>query len=271
MSKRTLPLFSFEEYISELKYQLESSDDDYEFYYRGCCSHDWNFNLTSGIYRDSHIKNEDINFREMILRSPIDFVDDKTTLEKLVKMQHYGLPTRLLDITSNPLVALYFASIQYKDLKTNGKIYVFKIPKGEIKYYDSDAVALVSNLAKLRIDKTNFKSTFGYLMHEIREEKPYYLSKFKTENNADIKKVFLVKVKLNNNRIVRQSGAFLIFGMKNLTSKELSAILPSTQIEKEIIIDKSGKANILKSLKSLAINEYTLFPELEHQANFLVK
>jgi hypothetical protein len=271
MSKKSLPLFSFEEYISELKYQLESSDDDFEFYYRGCCTHDWNYNLTSGIYRDRNIFNEDINFREMILRSPIDFVDDKTTLEKLVKMQHYGLPTRLLDITSNPLVALYFASIQHKNFKTDGKVYVFKIPKSEIKYYDSDAISLIANLSKLRIDKTNLESSFGYLMHEIREEKPYYLSKFKKENTSDIKKVFLVKVKLNNNRIVRQSGVFLIFGIRFLKSKEFPAVLTSTHIEKEIIIDKSGKTNILKSLKSLAINEYTLFPELEHQANYLVK
>jgi len=271
MSKKTLPLFSFEEYISELKLQLESSDDDYEYYYRGCCTHYWIYNLTSGIYRDSNISNEDINFREMILRSPADFVDDKTTLEKLVKMQHYGLPTRLLDVTSNPLVALYFASIQYKDYKTDGKIYVFKTPKREIKYYDSDAVALISNLAKLRIDKTDFTSSFGYLMHEIRDDKSYYLDDFEKENQEDIRKVFLVKVKLNNNRIVRQSGAFLIFGMEDLSSKKLPAILPSTQIEKEIIIDKGGKGNILKSLKSLAINEYTLFPELEHQANYLIK
>ena len=271
MTKKTLPLISFEEYISELKYQLESSDDNYEYYYRGCCTDNWIYNLTPGIYRDSNINNEDINFREMILRSPSDFVDDKTTLEKLVKMQHYGLPTRLLDITSNPLVALYFASIQFKDSKTDGKIYVFKIPIKEMKYYDSDSIALVSNLSKLRIDKTDFTSDFGYLMHEIRDEKPQYLDKFEKENQEDIKKVFLVKVKLNNNRIVRQSGAFLIFGIEDLSTKKLSAILPSTQIEKEIIIDKVGKGNILKSLKSLAINEYTLFPELEHQANFLMK
>ncbi len=271
MSKLTFPLYSFEDYISEIKLPLEILSEDYIYYYRGCSVHDWKYNLTPGIYRDDRILKEDMNFREMILRSPNDFFNEKTTLEKLVKMQHYTLPTRLLDITSNPLVALYFACQQYNDIKANGKVYLFKIKKKEIKYYDSDAVCLISNLAKLSMNKTNFNSGFDYLIHEIREEKPHFIDTLEKENKKDIKKVFPVKVKLNNNRIVRQSGAFLIFGMKNLTSKKKPAIFPKTNIEKEIIIDEDAKLGIRNSLNSLAINENTLFPELEHQANYLVK
>jgi hypothetical protein len=264
-------LFSLEDFISQIKLPLETLSDDYIYYYRGCAVHDWKYNLTPGIYRDNNILKEDINFKEMILRSPDDFFNEITTLEKLVKMQHYTLPTRLLDITTNPLVALYFASGQYKDTKTDGKVYIFKIKKEEIKYYDSDAVCLISNLAKLRIDKTDFSSEFDYLIYEIRGEKPHFIDTLKKENQEDITKIFPVKVKLNNNRIVRQSGAFLIFGMENLISKEKSAIFPDANIEMEFIIDESAKVSIRNSLDSLAINENTLFPELEHQANYLVR
>jgi hypothetical protein len=271
MSKLTFPLYSFEDFISEIKMPLETLSDDYTYYYRGCSVHDWKYNLTPGIYRDNNIFKEDINFREMIISSPNDFFNEKTTLEKLVKMQHYTLPTRLLDITSNPLVALYFACQQYKDMKVNGKVFLIRIMKKEIKYYDSDAVCLISNLAKLSIDKTNFTRKFDYLMHEIREEKPHFIDTLGILNKKDIKRVFPVKVKLNNNRIVRQSGAFLIFGMRYLTSKRQSAVFPKATIEKEIIIDESAKLGIRISLDSLAINENTLFPELEHQAHYLVR
>ena len=267
---RNLTPLSFEEYISFLN--LRTLSDEYEYFFRGCSVHNWKYNLIPGIYRNNQILKEDIIFREMILRSPVDFLNEKTTLEKLVKMQHYTLPTRLLDITSNPLVALYFACLEYdKKNPKNGIIYVFKIRKDEIKYYDSDAVSLISNLAKLSSYKTNFKSGFDYLMHEIREEKPHFRNDLEEYNKEDIKKVFPVKVKLNNNRIVSQSGAFLIFGIKNITSKKDPAILPKYNIDKKIIINKNLKGDLQQLLKSLAINENTLFPELEHQANYLVR
>lgn len=40
-------------------------------------------------------------------------------------MQHYGVPTRLLDWSENPLVALYFA-VENKDKETDAAIWMLR-------------------------------------------------------------------------------------------------------------------------------------------------
>src|SRR5690606_35308472 len=122
---------------------------DFELYFRG--HSDKNFNLIPSIYRNKTLlENEHTLFKEFILRTPSDFLNEKTALEKLVKMQHYGLPTRILDITSNALVALYFACTGNNTPKNkkDGQVVTFKIPRRDIKYYDSDTVSIIANLAK---------------------------------------------------------------------------------------------------------------------------
>lgn len=62
-------------------------------------------------------------FHEVITRHPQDYIGI-SNLERLTKIQHAGAPTRLLDVTSNPLVALFFSisslnSSKYDELHIN--------------------------------------------------------------------------------------------------------------------------------------------------------
>ncbi|NOU19822.1 MAG: FRG domain-containing protein [Bacteroidales bacterium] len=265
------------DFITQL--QKISKSNNYEYYYRGHSDKD--FELKPSIYRRRFIRNEDRFFKEIILRTPNDFINEKTALEKLVKMQHYGIPTRILDITTNPLVALYFACNELAD-KADGEVLVFKIPKTDIKFYDSDTVSILANISKrpydFEIDSLEKSTTkafnnevpIQYLLHEIREEKPQFLPVI---YHQDFARVVAVKVKLNNNRILKQNGAFLIFGING--SKKDPATIPSDWILNlevngiNLKTDKKCKRQLLDDLDALGINESTLFPEIENQAKYL--
>lgn len=251
----------------------------FEYFYRGHADH--KFTLLPSVYRENYIDNEENIFREIILRTPQEFANEKTTIEKLVKMQHYGLPTRLLDITSNPLIALYFACLKSPEDR-DGEVIIFKIPKKEVKYYDSDTVTILANLAKLpasfdlknslskEIQEFNTNGPVPFLLHEIRDEKPQFLPII---DPKDLKRVLAVKVKLNNSRIAKQSGAFLIFGITG--SKKIPCQIPSEWILNSTFskfsfkIVKDQKKKILKDIDAMGINGSTIFPELEWQADYV--
>ena len=106
------------------------------------------YKLQASVFRGVEARKAESSIvREMISLHPAEFRHDNSTLEQLVRMQHYDLPTRLLDITWNPLTALYFAC-RHRQAE-NGKGIIFRIRKSALRHYDSDTVSCVSNLSKL--------------------------------------------------------------------------------------------------------------------------
>lgn len=178
--------------------------------------------LVPSIYRDpGWIANEDVLFKELVLRCPNDFSGQESTFQTLVKMQHYSLPTRLLDITANPLIALYFACDHEGPQRESGEVVVFRIPTAEIKYFDSDTVSVIANISRRPstfklpdedLDRSAFNedSEVHYLLHEVKREKPYFEPLIIRHH---LESVVCVKPKLDNARVIKQDGAFLLFGM----------------------------------------------------------
>ena len=253
-------------------------DTDHVYFYRG--HSDFTFDLLPSIYRNrGWTQSEDVLFKELILRCPNDFGSERSTFQTLVRMQHYALPTRLLDITSNPLIALYFASEIDKPLNESGEVLVFRVPKREIKYFDSDTVSVLSNISKRPanfdagsptddLDTLNRREDIKLLLHEIRSEKPYFEAKIQP---AHLHSVLCVKPKMDNARIIRQDGAFFLFGVAG--SKLKPASLPSHYAVADrlprLIIKWDEKRTIRDQLESFGITKGTIFPEIERVAEYI--
>lgn len=220
--------------------------------------------------QDRYVINEDRLYKSMISLCPNDFESCRSAFDHLVKMQHYGLPTRLLDITANPLVALYFACANHASRGgRHGEVLVYHVPDDEIRFYSSDTVSVVSNLAKMSVSFDFITEKTKYL-HEIKYEKPYFLDAIV---NRHLTSVFCVKPKMDNPRIIRQSGAFLLFGMGS--DKSQPADIPDAYQYKKsgnihtIKISQNGKKTILSELAEVGISVATLFPEIDYVAKHL--
>lgn len=136
-------------YLSKIKEAVELSGvdlDKYEIFYRGENEY---FETTIPTIFRSGLENEHKIFRELELRYPNIFDNAKSTIDKLAIMQHYGLPTRLLDLTTNPLLALYMAIDNHTTKDFSPSIKIVFVNKEKIKYYDSDTVSVLANFAKI--------------------------------------------------------------------------------------------------------------------------
>ena len=236
------------ETISDVLRQIKALKEHYKsnqlnetpiFYFRGESKDDWY--LTPNVMRQS--ENDGGSLRDvegtMLIdlrsRRAEEFSAASSALDQMVMAQHYGLPTRLLDVTRNPLVALFHASRKRKECPgPNGRLHVFAVPRVLVKPFNSDTISIISNFANLRRSEQNlilgktseetkgdvdpgydaewqpgclYDLAMNRLYQFIRLEKPSFQERM---NPKDLLSVFIVEPRQSFERIRAQSGAFLI-------------------------------------------------------------
>jgi hypothetical protein len=172
--------------------------------------------------------------------------------EAMFLARHHGLPTRLLDWTASPLVALFFSCSN--NLKDDGRLWAIE---KDLRIKDLlDGINLLSEG-----QETPFK------MYQERRTKS---SRSKTTDDA----IKIVHPVFNSARLVAQSGVFT-FHSNPLRPIEdyVGETFRGKRLDFSRVfywdVPKNAKAKIIQALSDLGISRRTLFPDFDGLARGL--
>ncbi|MEL0637351.1 FRG domain-containing protein [Marinomonas sp. TI.3.20] len=147
-------------------------------------------------------------------------------LEWMVLAQHYGCPTRLLDWTTNPLVALFFASETHDD--NDGVIHIVE-----------------DSMIEDRIEYINLKTC--YVDQEINSSLVIQPTVADTGT--------FIRPPYEDQRYLNQSTV-LFLGVEPFNE-------PSFRKHRKLIVPHHLKADIRNSLREMGVSAYFIYPGLE--------
>lgn len=234
--------------LSELvnKIEIGLNNGDGPRWFRGSGNYE-DHELIPTLFRHPDVKNgtqdplqlEDRLHAKFEQTSPpfIGAAQPKSKFEQLFLEQHYGIPTRLLDWSENPFIALYFALSSQEKGKTPC-------------VWELDPIALTRaslnnpGLARIPEPRDNAAQSF---LEQLRDP-------IAPRNDP-----IAIYANHTNPRIVAQRGTFTIFGVGKIPLEKLSY---ASSCLKCYLIDASVANDLLRKITSIGYTHSVIYPDL---------
>ena len=278
------PIASIKDLLTEIQKFKNYYDPTIALYFRGESECGWD--LRPSVMRSDLAAYESELLTELVSKRPDEFNGMTTALAQWVLAQHHGLKTRFLDVTRNPLIALFHACDKNaQNEEDDGLLHVFAVPRELVKPFNSDAISIVSNIARLsrhqkdallgkhlslgnnRIRDENEHVQAMRLLHQlIRQEKPYFEERI---DPRDFYQVFVVEPQQSSERLRAQAGAFLVSAFHERFEREeilrWNDGIP-VYAHYKLTISGESRNHIKEELQLLNVTQENLFPGLDSAA-----
>jgi FRG domain. len=230
--------------IEILKTDYSSFNED--IWFRG--QSEFNWKLSPGLMRLTEAPSEG-TLLTRFKQSAAMLIDGspKNDFDWLFLMQHYGVPTRLLDWSESPLTALYFA-VAEKENTLDAALWSLKPTE-------------LNKIANISTNERNFIPSF-----EDVELQNYSVQTLSSNPRNKLAPIATIATR-NSPRIQAQLGVFTIH---HLDIRPIEDFCVNNEVIK-YKIPSSSKKNIRAELDLLSIKKFTLFPELSSIGETLKK
>lgn len=243
--------------IINQKYDERVQRNRSSFLYRGLPNKE--YKLQTSLQRNCKEKQSDLE--KSILRNFTKYaeIEDQqlkaSIWRQMIRGQHHGLPTRLLDWTYSPLIGLHFAT-SGEDLDS--------MDKHDGVLWQIDIEEINNLLPQNYIDKLNENSAYLFtidMLVGLTSDIESY------DNEMENSAMVLIEPPSIDERIINQYSYFSIIPRNVRNIEEF--LKTNTKNTVKYIIDKNLRWRIRDMLDQMNINERTVYPGLDGLSSWL--